>query len=420
VTAKPRKAAFYFILITVVLDMLALGIVIPVLPKLVETMVGGNTATAASLYGWFGFTWAFMQFICSPIIGALSDHFGRRPIVLMSNAGLGVDYLVMALAPSVGWLLIGRTISGMFAASISTAYAYISDVTPVEQRAGRFGMMGAAFGVGFIVGPALGGYLGAIDPRLPFWLAAGLSLLNALYGYFVLPESLPVEKRDGFRWSRANPLAALRLLRSHAELFGLAGVLFLMNIAHFVLPSTMVLYASYRYHWDERAVGLFLAGIGVFTIIVQGGLVRPAVKRFGERRAVLTGLMFGMAGFVVYGLAPTGQLLLIGIPVMALWGLTAPALQGLMTERLNASDQGKLQGANNSMMGIAGMIGPLLFTHVFAVAIRPGQAWHLPGAPMLLAALMMAFALALAWRVAHKMLAASVPLTAPEVVSAAL
>lgn len=401
ITARPaRAAAFWFILITVALDMLALGIVIPVLPKLVESMLGGDTASAAGIYGWFGFTWAFMQFFCSPIIGALSDRFGRRPIVLLSNFGLGLDYLVMALAPSVRWLLFGRMISGMFAASISTAYAYIADVTPAEQRAGRFGFLGAAFGFGFVLGPALGGYLGGIDHRLPFWVAATLSLLNAAYGYFVLPESLPPERRDGFRWARANPIASLRLLRSHAELLGLALVLLLMNLAHFALPSTMVLYASYRYHWDEPTVGLFLGAVGVFAIIVQGGMVRPVVKRFGERRAALTGIGFGALGFLVYALAPNGTMLMLGVPVMALWGLSAPALQGLMSARLGPSEQGKLQGANTSLMGIAGLFGPLLFTKVFAAAIGPGAGMHLPGAPMLLATGLMIGAFVLALRVA--------------------
>ncbi len=401
ITARPaRTAAFWFILITVALDMLALGIVIPVLPKLVESMLGGDTASAAGIYGWFGFTWAFMQFFCSPIIGALSDRFGRRPIVLLSNFGLGLDYVVMALAPSVRWLLFGRMISGMFAASISTAYAYIADVTPPEQRAGRFGFLGAAFGFGFVLGPALGGYLGGIDHRLPFWVAAGLSLLNAAYGYFVLPESLPPERRDGFRWVRANPIASLRLLRAHAELLGLALVLLLMNLAHFALPSTMVLYASYRYHWDEPTVGLFLGAVGVFAIIVQGGMVRPVVRRFGERRAALTGIGFGALGFLVYALAPNGTMLMVGVPVMALWGLSAPALQGLMSARLGPSEQGKLQGANTGLMGLAGLFGPLLFTKVFAAAIGPGSGMHLPGAPMLLATGLMIGAFVLALRVA--------------------
>ena len=396
----PRAAAFWFILITVALDMLALGIVIPVLPKLVEGMLAGDTAAAARVYGWFGFTWAFMQFVCSPLIGALSDRFGRRPIVLLSNFGLGVDYLVMALAPSVRWLLFGRMVSGMFAASISTAYAYIADVSPVDERAGRFGYLGAAFGLGFVLGPALGGYLGGIDHRLPFFVAAGLSLLNAGYGFFVLPESLPPERRDRFRWARANPLASLRLLRAHAELLGLAAVLGLMHLAHFALPSTMVLYAGYRYHWDEPTVGLFLGLVGVFAIIVQGGLVRPLVRRFGERRAALTGILFGALGFLVYALAPTGTVLMFGVPLMSLWGLSQPALQGLMSARLGPDEQGKLQGANTSLMGLAGLFGPLLFTTAFALAIGGGTSFQLPGAPMWLATLLLLAAFGLALRVA--------------------
>ncbi len=400
ILVQPRKAAFIFIIVTVVLDMLALGIIIPVLPKLVETMMGGDTSRAAAIYGWFGFTWAMMQFFCSPVLGALSDRFGRRPVILLSNLGLGLDYIVMALAGTVPWLLLGRAISGMFAASVSTAYAYIADVTPPEQRAARFGMLGAAFGLGFIIGPALGGELGEFGARVPFWVAAALSIGNAAYGYFILPESLPPERRDSFRWSRANPFASLKLLRSHAELFGLAGVGFLMNFAHFVLPSTMVLYASYRYGWSEQSVGWFLAFVGVCSVIVQGGLVRPIVARFGQRNTLLIGLCFGAVGFAIYGWAPTGQLMLIGVPVMALWGMSGPALQSLMTERLGPSDQGKLQGANTSIMGIAGMIGPLLFTGMFAQAIGPHRDWHMPGVPLFIAALLMVFAALLAWRVA--------------------
>ena len=398
---KPaRKAALAFIIVTVMLDMLALGVIIPVLPKLVESMLGGDTSRAAAVYGWFGFTWAMMQFFCSPILGALSDRFGRRPVILLSNFGLGVDYMVMALAGGIPWLLIGRAISGMFAASISTAYAYIADVTPPELRAGRFGMLGAAFGVGFIAGPAIGGLLGGMDPRLPFWVAAGLSLANAAYGYFILPESLPAERRDSFRWSRANPFASLKLLRSRSELLGLAGVGFLSNFAHFVLPSTMVLYASFRYGWDTRTVGFFLMAVGLCSAVVQGGMVRPLVARFGQRTTLLTGLIFGVAGFAAYGLAPNGSWLLLAVPLLAVWGLAGPSLQGLMTERLGASDQGKLQGANMSLMGIAGMIGPLLFTKIFAEAIAPDQSWHVPGAPFLLASALMALATLLALRVA--------------------
>ena len=265
-TTQPRKAAALFILFTVLLDMLSFGIVIPVLPKLVEEFMAGDTARAAEIFGYMGTAWAMMQFIGSPIQGALSDRFGRRPVVLLSNVGLGLDYILMALAPNLAWLFAGRVIAGI----ASSSFSYIADVTPPEQRAAAFGKIGMVFGLGFILGPALGGWLGAIDPRLPFWGAAGLSLLNACYGFFVLPESLPREKRAAFAWKRANPVGSLVLLRSHHELFGLAAVAFLGYLAHAVLPSVAVLYMGYRYGWDTASVGLMLAGVGVAAMIVPG------------------------------------------------------------------------------------------------------------------------------------------------------
>src|SRR6188768_828086 len=259
----PTRAAFLFIFITVALDMLALGVMIPVLPKLIIEFEHGNVAEAAGAAGLFGFAWAAMQFVFSPLLGAISDRHGRRPVILLSNLGLGLDYLLMALAPSLSWLFVGRLISGITSASFSTAGAYIADVTPEDERAAKFGMLGAAFGLGFVVGPALGGLLGGISLRLPFYAAAGLSLLNALYGFFILPESLPEEKRAPFIWSRANPVGALDLLRSHPRLLGLALITFLANMAHDSLPSVFVLYTDYRYHWGERMVGFCLAVVGV-------------------------------------------------------------------------------------------------------------------------------------------------------------
>src|SRR3954465_5627537 len=295
--AQPSRAAFAFIFITVLLDMLALGIVIPVLPTLVSGFVGGSAASTAEMLGIFGPAWGLMQFLFPAMMGAPSGRFGRRPVILISNIGLGLDYILMALAPSLWWLFVGRVISGITAASISTGFAYVADVTPADQRAARFGMLGVAFGVGFVIGPALGGLAGAVDPRLPFWIAAGLSLANALYGWLILPESLPVQSRMAFAWKRANPLGALKLLRSRRELFGLAAVNFLDAVAHAVLPSMGVLYMLYRYGWDERAVGFVLAGVGACSMIVQGGLIGPVVKRFGERRTLLAGLVFGVGGF---------------------------------------------------------------------------------------------------------------------------
>jgi MFS transporter, DHA1 family, tetracycline resistance protein len=395
---QPRRAAVLFILITVLLDMLSFGIVIPVLPKLVEEFLAGDTAQAAVIYGFMGTAWALMQFICSPIQGSLSDRFGRRPVVLLSNVGLGLDYLVMALAPNVAWLFIGRTLSGMASSSFSAAGAYIADVTPVEQRAAAYGKIGVVFGLGFVLGPALGGWLGAIDPRLPFWGAAVVSLMNACYGFFVLPESLPPEKRMHFAWRRANPMGSFVLLRSHHALFGLAAVAFLGYLAHAVLPSTSVLYMGYRYDWGPGAVGLMMAGVGGAAMIVQGGLIRPITTRFGERRTLLAGMLSGAAGFFIYGVAPQGWMFCLGIPIMALWGLSGPATQALMSRRVSASEQGQLHGAIASINGVTGLIGPTLFTQIFAYFINADTSWRLPGAPFLLASLLLLTAAAIAWK----------------------
>ena len=396
----PRRAALTFIFVTVVLDVLALGIIVPVLPALIVDFLGGDTARAAETYGLFATAWALMQFVASPILGALSDRFGRRSVILTSITGLGLDYILMALAPSLGWLFVGRVISGITSASFATAAAYIADVTPIEQRAKSFGMIGAAFGLGFVLGPALGGLLGTISPRLPFWISAALCLTNAAYGVFVLPESLPPERRSPrFSWARANPLGSLRLLRSHPELFGLASVTFLYYVAHEVLPSTFVLYTSYRYGWNTGTVGLTLAFVGVCTAIVSGGLVGPIVARIGERRAALTGLTFGAIAFAIYGLAPRGALFLAGVPVMAIWGLFGPSAQGLMTRRVGTSEQGQLQGALMGLRGLSGLFSPFIFTFTFATFIGPRANLHLPGAPFLLASLLLVVAFVMALNV---------------------
>ncbi len=396
-SARPAAIAFIFAL--VVVDVIAMGVVIPVLPKLVESFEGGDTARAAAVYGVFGTAWAVMQFFSMPLLGALSDRFGRRPVILVSCFGLGLDYFLMALAPNLAWLFVGRVISGITAASVSTAFAYIADVTPPEKRAAAFGIIGAGFGLGFTLGPALGGVLGGVDPRLPFWVAGRLALANACYGWFVLPESLPKEKRAAFAWKRANPVGSLRLLRSHRELTGLAAVLFLMQLAHVVFPAVTVLYMGYRFGWGETAVGFVLAAVGVASMVVQGGLIRPVVKRLGERRALVAGLVFGTAGMAIYGAAPTGWLFLAGIPVMALWGLGGPSAQSLMSRRVEPSEQGQLQGATSAMQAITGMIGPTLFTQVFAHSIANDGAAHVPGMAFFVGAAMLAAGAAIAWRV---------------------
>jgi len=401
-TKTARTAAVTFIFVTVVLDVLALGIIVPVLPALVVGFLGGDTAAAARTYGLFGTAWAAMQFVASPFLGALSDRFGRRPVILLSIAGLGLDYVFMALAPTVGWLFVGRVISGFTSASFATAAAYIADVTPPERRARSFGLIGAAFGLGFVLGPALGGILGSVNPRLPFWASAGLCLANAVYGAFVLPESLPPERRSRFSWARANPMGSLRLLRSHPELFGLASVTLIYYVAHEVLPSTFVLYTQYRYGWDTRTVGLTLAAVGICTAIVSGGLVGPIVARIGERRAALTGLAFGAAAFSIYGLASAGRAFLAGVPVMAFWGLYGPSAQGIMSKRVGPSEQGQLQGAVMGLRGLSGLVSPFIFTFTFATFIGPRANLHLPGAPFLLAAVLLVVAMGLAVRVTSR------------------
>ena len=394
-----RRAALAFIFVTVVLDMLALGMIVPVLPKLVQDFVGGNTARAAQIFGLFGTVWALMQFLASPLQGALSDSFGRRPVILLSNLGLGLDYFVMALAGGVGLLFIGRVISGITAASFTIATAYIADVAPPEKRARGFGLLSAAFGLGFVLGPAVGGILGQVNPRRPFWVAGGLSLLNFAYGYFILPESLPAMNRPKFSWRNANPLASVSLLRSRSELLGLSITSFIGNVAHEALPTIFVLYVMYRYAWSERTVGIAIACVGLISAVVGAGAVGPTVARIGERWTMLVGLALGAVGFFVYAFAPTGFWFLMGVPLAGLWGLSGPPMQTLMTRWVEPSDQGKLQGALSCVRGIAFMIGPLLFTTIFSSSIGRARAWNLPGAAFAVAAMLVAASMLLAARV---------------------
>jgi DHA1 family tetracycline resistance protein-like MFS transporter len=393
-----RRATFWFVFGTVLLDMLALGIIAPVFPKLVIQLEGGHEADAAALFGLFGTVWAAMQFVFAPVLGALSDRVGRRPVILASCVGLGLDYVIMALAPTVGWLFVGRVLSGVTASSFTTSFAYIADVTEPDERARRFGMLGAAFGIGFILGPVVGGLLGGISLRAPFWAAGALSVVGAAYGWFVLPESLPLERRAPFAWRRANPVGSLGLLRGHEALVTLAIVAFVYRVAHDALPSVFVLYGDYRFSWTARTVGFALAIVGFASIVVQAGLVGPLVRRLGEPRALLMGLACGAVAFVVYGLAPNGVVFLLGIPLGALYGLVYPSLQGLMTRRVGPDEQGRLQGALGSLMGIAGVIAPLLFTQVFAAAIGRFRGLGVPGAPFLLAALLLVVAMVVARR----------------------
>jgi len=390
-----HHASLGFIFVSVLLGMVAFGIALPPLPKLISEFVGGDMARASAYVGLFGTTFALMQFFFSPVLGMLSDRYGRRPVVLLSNFGLALDYMILAIAPSVSWLFLGRILSGVSSSSIPTATAYISDVTPPEKRSKAFGLLAAAYGAGFIIGPAIGGWLGLHNPRLPFWVAGAANLLNFFYGLFVLPESLTPEKRQQrLAWKKANPIGALRLLRSHAELLGLASVSLLGYLAYEVYGTVWILYVMYRFGWDQRMIGIALTGVGVLAIGYSTALVGPAVARFGERRTMLAGLLFASAGFVLYGRAGSSITFFVAIAITALWQLAGPTTQTLMTRQVSASEQGELQGAIGSLRGIAMIIGPQMFASTFAYFISRDH--HLPGAPWYLASLLLATSLVIA------------------------
>ncbi|ATQ42586.1 TCR/Tet family MFS transporter [Caulobacter mirabilis] len=396
-----RRAAFGFIFASALINNLSFGIMIPVVPKLVEQLAGGDTAAAGDWNALLGATWGLMQFLFGPILGMLSDRYGRRPVLLISIFGLGVDFILMALAPDMWWLLVARMISGITASSFSTANAYVADVVPPEGRAKAFGIMGSAFSFGFLIGPVVGAFLGQENLHLPFFAAAALCLINFVYGLFVLPESLAPEKRTAaFVWAKANPIGSLQLLRSHKDLLGLAVVGFLFYLAHMVLPAVFVLYMGHRYDWDIRTIGFAMSGAGVLGIIVQVFLVGPIVKRIGERGTLLAGAFFGALGFAMYGFAPNGWFYLWTMPVFAFMSLLMPGLMGLMSRRVPPQEQGRLQGAMQSLQGVASIFGPLIFGTVFAWSLRHEATTHLPGLAVYLAAALLLAAFLLALKVA--------------------
>ena len=385
------RAAFVFIFITVLLDMISFGVIIPVFPQLILHLQGGDMAGAAATFGIFGTAFAVMQFIFSPVQGALADRFGRRPVILLSNLGLGADYVVMALAPTIPILFLGRLISGATSASFSISGAYVADVTPLENRAARFGLLGTAFGIGFIVGPAIGGILGAIDLRAPFWASAALSFANFLYGLFILPESLPADKRSPFRLHAANPIGAMRFLGSRPVLLTLGVVALFSFLAHDAIPNTFVLYSTYRFGFDERAIGLSLAIVGVASLIVQGLVVGRAVARLGEYRTLLAGLAIGFVAELMFALAPTSTIFLLALPVFSFFGLTGGPLQAIASREVGPNEQGQLQGALSSLRSIVTLVTPGLYTGTFALFVGPLASLGVPGAPYILSAILMAF-----------------------------
>lgn len=375
-----RTPGLGFIFLTLLLDVLGFGLIIPVGPRLVEQLSGGSEADAAPIVGFLAATYAAMQFLFAPILGALSDRFGRRPVLLVSMFGSGVDYIAMALVPTIPWLFVTRVFNGISGASITAASAYIADVTAPEKRAAGFGMIGAAFGLGFVLGPLLGGLLGSYDIRYPFYAAGVISLLNWLYGYLILPESLPPQKRRaaaGFRW---DPLAGLSALRKNRFVLRIAAALFLANLAQFGLHATWVLYTQFRYDWDEKAVGFSLCAVGLGAAIVQGGLARRIIPMLGERRSVLIGWAIGTLAYLGYGLASEGWMIYVVVGFASLGGIAMPACQSLITKTVRHDEQGQVQGALTSVNSLANIFGPLIGSQVFAWSIGSGMAEPIPGA----------------------------------------
>jgi DHA1 family tetracycline resistance protein-like MFS transporter len=397
-SSSARAPAVPFIFVTLVLAIVGMGLLIPVLPKLVVQMRGGDFAEGSHAYGAVVVVYALMQFIASPILGSLSDRYGRRRVILLATAGSTIDYVIMALAPNLVWLFVARMIAGFTAGIMATSNAYIVDVTPPEKRAGAFGLMGAAFGVGFILGPALGGFLGNIDLRLPFWFAAGCSFVNLCWGFFVLPESLKPENRREFSWARANPIGSLAALLRFPAVFGLAGSFFLLNCAQMMLYSIWALYTGYRYQWGPQEVGLSLMAVGLLSGVVQAVVVRKLVPILGDTRAVVIGFAVSLVTNIGYGFAAHGWMIYALMAFGSFAGLAGPALQSYITKHVPANEQGAVQGVFSGLASLAGIPGPIIATWAFGWAVEQKGALHQPGLPFFLGALLTLGALLLAVR----------------------
>ena len=381
---KNQKAAIGFIFITVLIDIIGLGIIIPVIPSLISELIGGTTSEAAVYGGWLMFVYAFFMFLFSPILGGLSDQFGRRPVLLLALFGLAIDYILVAQAPTITWLFAARIVSGICGGSITTANAYIADITTPDKRAQNFGMLGAAFGLGFIVGPLIGGVLGEISTRLPFYAAAGLTLLNCLYGFFILPESLSKDNRRDFNFKRANPVGTLLQLKNYPMIIGLLVALFFVYIGQHATHSTWAYFTGEKFGWSEAEIGYSLAFVGLMIGIVQGLVIRPVVKKIGQEKSVIVGLSFNAFGLIMIGMASEGWMIYLIMMPYALGGLAGPSLQGIMTSQVASNEQGELQGGITSMISVTAIIGPLLMTSIFRYFTNPANEIYFPGAPFIL------------------------------------
>ena len=384
------------------IDVIGLGIIIPVLPKLIEEMIGGDLSMASTYAGWLMFAYATMQFLFSPIIGALSDRYGRRPVLLISLFGFGVDYLLMGFAPTIAWLFVGRLISGITGASFTTATAYIADISTPEKRAQNFGLIGAAFGLGFIIGPVLGGLLGHYGARVPFFTAAGLALLNTAYGYFILPESLDKEHRRKFEWKRANPVGSLKRLSHYPVILSLVVSLVFIYIASHATQSTWTFYTMEKFKWNEQMVGYSLGFVGLMIAIVQGGLIRIVIPKLGQKKSIYVGLTLYVIGFICFAFATKSWMMFAFVVPFSLGGICGPALQGVMSGQVPANEQGELQGALTSLISVTSIVGPLLMTNLFSYFTASDAPIYFPGAPFLMGAVLTLFSVLFAVRSLEK------------------
>jgi DHA1 family tetracycline resistance protein-like MFS transporter len=383
-----NKSGVLFILITILIDCIGFGIIIPIMPSLIKQLTGGTLSDASRYGGLLLVSYSVMQFIFSPVLGSLSDKLGRRPILLISIFGLGLDYIFLAFAPTITWLFVGRIFAGISGASITTASAYIADVSLPEKRAQNFGLIGAAFGLGFIIGPVIGGFFSQYGIRIPFMIAAGLSLVNWLYGYFILPESLKVENRRNFEWKRANPIGALKQIKKYPALIGLLGSLLILYLAAQSTQSVWSYYTIEKFNWNSTWVGYSLGFVGITVALVQGGLIRVIIPKIGNKKSIQIGLILYVIGFASFALASSGWMMFAFIVPYALAGITGPAIQGILSTQIPPNQQGELQGIMTALMSLASIFGPLIMTYLFFYFTRHDTKFYFPGAPFVLAALL--------------------------------
>lgn len=386
--ASQKQSAIGFIFITLLIDFTGFGIIIPVLPKLIEELTGGGLSVAAVYGGWLTISYSVMQFISAPVLGGLSDKYGRRPVLLGSLLGLGLDYIFLAFAPTIAWLFVGRILAGISGASFTTAQAYIADVSTPEKRAQNFGLVGAAFGIGFIVGPVIGGISSQFGLRVPFLISAGLALVNWLYGYFILPESLDPANRRAFDWKRANPVGALLHIKKYPALAGLLTALFLLYISGHAVQSSWTYYTMEKFHWNEAWVGYSLGFVGIVVGIVQGGLIRVIIPKIGQVKAVYYGLFLYVIGFILFAFATQGWMMFAFMLPYGLAGIFGPAMQGIISNGVEPNAQGELQGVTAGLMSAGAIIGPLIMTNLFAYFTNPHHTVYFPGAPFIMAAIL--------------------------------